>query len=118
MRANRIGAVIGAVACIGLGVAVVPALADDGDSGPARTQPDGTIIPEPEDTFPPRTKADIEALVNPDNSPNTWVCGPDADGNFTVVMAYPADPNAKPDPNAGPVVELPQELKDCPRPGS
>lgn len=112
---------IGAAAliCAGVGLVVASALPSSDGGSPVRLHPGAdTASPEPPDSGGPSTKADVEALVNPDKSPFTWVCGPDADGNFTVVLARPSAPDAKPDPEAGPPVELPAELKNCPMPAT
>ena len=103
----------GAGAAIALGVLVGPGLADD---DPERVSPNGEIVPEDEPLRPPFTKEALEQMVNPTGEGTMWVCGPNPDGSFTVVEIRPAPPDAKPNPDAGPVILLPGD--DCPAPGS
>lgn len=98
----------------------VPALAHDSDSDNSvdRVADGGTIIPEPEPTgeknpIDSREElAEIERALDVQGSPAFYVCADKGSEIYTVVAGHEPPEDAKVNPEAGPVQEVPDPCED------
>ncbi len=110
---------LGLLAVVTLGS--LPALGH-GDEGiqeqEGRIAPDGSMIPEPVYSGPIEvvdSREELEAIekeIDPGGSPSTYVCADVGDENVTIVQERFAPEDAKPDPDAGPLVEAKEPCAD------
>lgn len=119
-RRRRLGVLlVGLLAVVTLGS--LPALGG-GDEGSheqeSRIAQDGSIIPEPVYSGPIEVvdnREELEAIekeIDPVGSSSTYVCADVGDENVTVVQERSAPKDAKPDPDAGPLVEVKDPCAD------